>query len=56
MMVKTNAENTKKAYVASKVAPVSVTVVDVSGRRVPVGAGELVTTALAIEVACRKQD
>jgi hypothetical protein len=55
MMVRTDAENIRKAYVASKVAPVSVTVVDVSGRGVPVGAGELVTTALAIEVACRKQ-
>lgn len=45
----------RQTYVTSKVAPVAVAVVDVAGRWVPVGAGELVATALAIEVACKRQ-
>ena len=42
----------RKTHVASKVAPVSVAVVDVARRWVPVGAGKFVATALTVEVTC----
>jgi len=43
--------NKRLTHIASKVAPVAIAVVDVAGGWVPVGASELVTTALAIEIA-----
>ena len=46
-------QSKRRTHVASKVAPVSVTVVDVARRWVPVGAGKFVATALTVEVACR---
>jgi hypothetical protein len=49
--MQTKVQHKRLTHVASEMAPFTVAVVDVAGRWMPVGAGELVTTALAVKVS-----